>query len=241
MFSDCAKDPKCHAAYPNLKQEFLALEGYLDKSPRTFRYVRHLGGKIFEEKGGFSTLLKVIKKDIISVAIRVLTDYKSPWTLREVTKIQKGLNMGRMQTLPDYIHELYLHHATGKFFSEKHKRRVFGDSEADSNQDSDSSQGDLEALGMNISVVCREDIPFGNVEILEKFSPQFAPYDLALKAQFIEYQKHCLAWTSGIADSSFHDPVVSSIPTLIFSGAYDIATPPDWAEAAAEFAGYTMR
>lgn len=239
MFSDCKKDPQCNAAYPNLKEEFLALEDYLDGNPHIFRYISGQTGEITEEEGGFVTFLKVMLMDLASVISKATGDLPLRTTMT-VKQIQEKINMGRMQSLPSYIHGLYQYYRDGTPLPKQHKSRVFGNNgnivhiESNKEQSLKSKLNAL-SLGFYLSVTCREGMPFANIEILDKIAKNYAPYALDQRLMFASLFSTCLLWPSGIASSSFHDPVVSNVPTLIVSGVYDVATPPHWAEAAAKF------
>ncbi len=84
------------------------------------------------------------------------------------------------------------------------------------------------ATGMHHTVVCTEDVPFIDWRTdPEKSENTYLGGDLldALKAS-------CSVWPVGKLDADFHDPLVSSTPTLILSGANDPITPPDYGNAA---------
>ncbi len=241
MFSDCEKDPKCHVAYPNLKQEFLALENYLDRTSYTFRYINSQGGEIVEETGGFPILLKVLLLDIASVVSRNTLDVPL-WTTQKVQEIQEKLNMGRMQTLPDYIHTLYLHYHDGTPLPKRNADRVFGDKDNNATPHENGSKSENKpssfhafSTGLHYSILCREDFPFANIAILGELSKHYEPYTYDWTFLATKFVKICKTWGSGVALSSHHDPVASPIPTLIVTGIYDVETPPSWAKATAKY------
>jgi len=90
--------------------------------------------------------------------------------------------------------------------------------------------GDQLATGMQMSVVCSEDVPF------------FAAADIDRAAvartyqgadQLDALQEICKLWPRGPVDADLHSPLRSDIPTLLLSGEADPVTPPGDAERAA--------
>ena len=81
------------------------------------------------------------------------------------------------------------------------------------------------AMGMRFSVVCAEDIP--RVRRGDPLSLQPQPF-----AQLFvdEFAKGCEYWPKGKAAKDFDQPVKSAKPVLIFSGALDPVTPPQYGE-----------
>jgi pimeloyl-ACP methyl ester carboxylesterase len=93
------------------------------------------------------------------------------------------------------------------------------------------------SLGMNMAVNCKEEIPFDNAAsvnaILQSIRPElrgFARRELIDPSAF----DVCAAWKEGAPNPIENQPVVSDIPTLVFSGEYDPITPPDYGREAAQ-------
>ncbi len=86
------------------------------------------------------------------------------------------------------------------------------------------------SVGMQLSVICAEDAPRITPDESKKESAGtiFGPYVMRLQ------QQGCEMWPRGTVDSSFYEPVQSSIPTLILSGEIDPVTPPLWGDAIAK-------
>ena len=84
------------------------------------------------------------------------------------------------------------------------------------------------AMGMRFSVVCAEDVPRikrGPAAVLSSLQPE--PFG----QMFVDlFAKGCENWPKGQMASSFDQPVKSSKPVLIFSGALDPVTPPQYGE-----------
>ena len=77
------------------------------------------------------------------------------------------------------------------------------------------------SIGMHLSVICAEDIPRITREDMAKLSGTF--FGRALVDDFI---RACKLWPRGKVPADFYEPVRSDVPTLIFSGGIDPATPP---------------
>ncbi|MEZ4297198.1 MAG: alpha/beta fold hydrolase [Polyangiaceae bacterium] len=84
------------------------------------------------------------------------------------------------------------------------------------------------ATGMFLSVVCTEDVPFFTPRDVESAARDtlFGP------ASAMEILRACAVWPRGEVPAGFRDPVESSVPVLLLSGALDPVTPPAWAEEA---------
>jgi pimeloyl-ACP methyl ester carboxylesterase len=86
------------------------------------------------------------------------------------------------------------------------------------------------ADGMATSVECREEYPFERGQPLEQAMrayPRFA--DLYATDETLAA---CPVWGAGASGPIEAQPVTSAVPTLLLSGDYDPATPPNWADGA---------
>lgn len=83
--------------------------------------------------------------------------------------------------------------------------------------------GEIAAFGMHNSVICAEDVArFDTVQIdREKLERTFLG-----AAQLDALREVCKHWPRGPVDPDFHEPLKSSIPTLLLSGGNDPVTPP---------------
>ncbi len=80
--------------------------------------------------------------------------------------------------------------------------------------------------GMFYSVLCAEDAPFIDLDrVLEEAKDTY----LAGEAAKI-FAAICQEWTSGQMESEYREPLISDIPTLLFSGENDPVTPPAYGE-----------
>lgn len=82
------------------------------------------------------------------------------------------------------------------------------------------------ALGMFLSVACAEDMPrITAAEIDQESARTFfgrTMFDLRMRA--------CDFWPKGEIQADYYQPIVSTKPALLLSGAADPVTPPTWAE-----------
>jgi len=92
-----------------------------------------------------------------------------------------------------------------------------------------SGPGGALALGMMLSVLCAEDVPFIAPDELERLSQgTFLGVHPAR-----EFFAACSAWPRGAVAEGHREPVRSEAPALLLSGELDPVTPPSWAEDAA--------
>ena len=81
------------------------------------------------------------------------------------------------------------------------------------------------ARGMQLSVMCAEDIPFlKEADIQSNMGGTFYGVDKAHS-----YLKACEQWPRGEMPAKFREPIKSDLPVLILSGELDPVTPPDLA------------
>jgi pimeloyl-ACP methyl ester carboxylesterase len=83
------------------------------------------------------------------------------------------------------------------------------------------------------SITCSDEVPF---EIGVPENPELGNVPNVLREHFTErYTLNvCSLWNVPASGAVENEAVVSSIPTLLFSGRYDPVTPPRWTELAAE-------
>ena len=94
---------------------------------------------------------------------------------------------------------------------------------------------DDDSEGLHYSVICAEDVAFDRADDVIAAGAELPPrFDSAFTQAALQTIDLCRVWDVPAADASHKLPVVSDIPTLLLSGAYDPITPPGWAEAAAQ-------
>ena len=86
------------------------------------------------------------------------------------------------------------------------------------------SAGENMSTGMQLSVICAEDVPRigpGDAE-RETAGTLFARHLLTARL------KPCEFWPAGTIPASYYEPVISDVPALVLSGDVDPVTPPTW-------------
>ncbi len=89
----------------------------------------------------------------------------------------------------------------------------------------------LLAQGMQLSVICGEDVPFITEAEIKRDSAGSFYGDMRVR----RIQQACAEWPRAKVPASFLNPVKSSVPVLLISGEIDPVTPPWLAEAAARY------
>ncbi len=84
------------------------------------------------------------------------------------------------------------------------------------------------ALGMFLSVVCSEDVPFVAEEKIDELAGK--SFIGAWSAR--ELLQSCASWPRGSVPRGYRDAVRSEAPALLLSGELDPVTPPSWADEA---------
>jgi pimeloyl-ACP methyl ester carboxylesterase len=90
--------------------------------------------------------------------------------------------------------------------------------------------GDQLAIGMQLSVICSEDVPFFTAADID---PAAIAGTYQGGDQLEALLEICKLWPRGPVDPDLHSPLRSDIPTLLLSGEADPVTPPTDAERAA--------
>src|SRR5882757_8852708 len=91
------------------------------------------------------------------------------------------------------------------------------------------SYGDALAYGMHNSVVCSEDVPYWD---LQKVNRAELEKTYLGTAQLDGLKSMCSVWPRGPIDADFHAQLHSEVPALLLSGGDDPVTPPADAEQA---------
>jgi pimeloyl-ACP methyl ester carboxylesterase len=88
--------------------------------------------------------------------------------------------------------------------------------------------------GMHLAVQCGEDVPFITPDVLQGLEADALPLLWQSKVIVPDWLNLCQGFVDVAPEAVENDPVVSDIPTLIFTGEYDPVTPPAWGELAAQ-------
>lgn len=89
--------------------------------------------------------------------------------------------------------------------------------------------------GMHYSVECAEEISFINVDSIFSRAENMPPILHVLAEVAAESLRECDIWDVTKSAAIENQPVVSNIPTLIFSGLYDPITPYQWGDDAQSY------
>jgi pimeloyl-ACP methyl ester carboxylesterase len=91
------------------------------------------------------------------------------------------------------------------------------------------------AIGMQMSVQCREEIPFGSLEDLTAAGQGLRPQITStFENTVIPLYQACSIWGVAPADPLENQPVTSSVPALVLAGEGDPITPPAWSQSTAD-------
>jgi pimeloyl-ACP methyl ester carboxylesterase len=90
-------------------------------------------------------------------------------------------------------------------------------------------EGSEMAIGMQLSVLCAEDMPRVSQDEIAKASSQSVFGTTILVGQL----EACQFWPRNPIDPAYYKPLDSDIPTLVLSGGVDPVTPPVWGESVA--------
>jgi pimeloyl-ACP methyl ester carboxylesterase len=91
--------------------------------------------------------------------------------------------------------------------------------------------GDLISRGMQLSVICAEDIPLITEDEIKRETA--GTYYGESRARV--YISACQQWVKGQLPARFSEPVKSNLPVLIISGGFDPVTPPGAGAEAAKY------
>jgi pimeloyl-ACP methyl ester carboxylesterase len=193
LFDDCASDPACNTAYPDLEEVLFETAERLNADPVTVEAVRPSTKETYQMVIDGGLLMDFMFQSL----------YQTDW-LASLPQIIYAANQG------DFSLFTLLYMAV-----------------ADSI--------DTISYGMNLSVQCNEEVPFG-MPVGEQ-SERVQRLQGYLNAQLNlgeNMAKACAIWTSSpTANPLENQPVHSSIPTLVMSGQYDPITPPEWGQLVA--------
>lgn len=85
--------------------------------------------------------------------------------------------------------------------------------------------------GMYYSVLCAEDADYTLEDVdVSGLPPQM---EVAMGTEAVDFLETCANWVVDPLPASVDDPVVSDLPVLVLSGAFDPVTPPSYGEEAA--------
>jgi pimeloyl-ACP methyl ester carboxylesterase len=86
------------------------------------------------------------------------------------------------------------------------------------------------SMGLYLSITCAEDLPGIDPREAERLAEGTALGDY----RYIEQRAACEVWPRASLPAGYRRPVHSRVPVLIFSGAWDPVTPPEYGRAVAQ-------
>ena len=204
LFQACVAQAACNAAHPHLKETFAGLVNKLEAEPLTTTVRDRVTGKDLKVVLDGGALVDWLRNQNYAVAL-----------LRAAPGLIGGLAASR----PEAIETIA-------------KDRV---SRAPPPGPSVPALG----YGLSYGVTCREDYPFATPQDLATAGREAFPnYPASVQGEGVGgwayVNEDCRdVWKVPAAPTAMHQPVASSIPTLLISGSFDTLTSLDGAKAAA--------
>ena len=204
LFQACAAEPACNAAHPHLEETFTGLVNKLEAEPLTITVSDPATGEDLEVVLDGGALVDWLRNQNYAVPL--------------------------LQAAPNRIDGLAANRAAS--IEAIAKSRV---------ERAPPSDPDVPAIsyGLALGVSCREDYPFATPEDLAAAGQKaFPDYPASIRDQGVGgwayFNEDCRdVWKVPAAPEAMHQPVASSIPTLLISGSFDTLTSLAGAEAAA--------
>ncbi|MYE78927.1 MAG: alpha/beta hydrolase [Chloroflexi bacterium] len=201
LFADCAADPACRQAYPNLRASFNQVIDRLNQAPAEIAHLRSGAATWMDGEIWVNYLFDLLYDTSLlawlpaMIRAHAAGDYGfAPPEMASLAKPESALQ------LPDF-----------------------------------ALQYDADSEGLYYSIICAEAVPFESAEGLLAAGARLPPRTAAaLSNAALQLLADCELWGLPAAAASHKRPVISAIPTLLFSGAYDPVSPPAWAVAAAQ-------
>lgn len=207
MFADCAAQPDCADAFPDLEARFYdALDAIGDNPPQA----TNADGETID----------LTPDDVIN---RLSEQLKTTGIISAIPASLEAFISGDYDTYMD----LATNGAGDGPESSDNGEAVSGMEPPEIDDDSE---------GMNMSVQCNEEMPFMTLDEAIAIAQSVDMPDIVRETTLAGSQSEfegCDVWPAGESDPIENEPVVSDIPTLVLAAQYDTATPPWWADLAA--------
>jgi pimeloyl-ACP methyl ester carboxylesterase len=204
IFQACAAQPACNASHPRLRETFTGLVNKLEVRPLTTTVRDPVNGKDIKVVLDGGALIDWLRNQTYTVP-----------TLRAAPDRISGLAAGRRDSI-----EAIAKDRAGRAPPYRPGVPVLSD-------------------GLGFGVTCREDYPFATPEDLATAGREAFPnYPPSVQREGIGgwayVNEDCRdVWRVPAAPKTMHQPVASSIPTLLLSGTFDTLTSLAGAKAAA--------
>jgi pimeloyl-ACP methyl ester carboxylesterase len=261
MFEDCAAQPACAAAFPDLEARFYdRLSAIADAPPLVTNadgeeeelYPQNVIDRLYEQlkttslvsavpasldafaSGDYDTYMELASNgagDGASLAQELAGDL----TADELAAIQEMVARHDLGAIADYLSDLF--DLTAGEADAAAQGFMALDSSGGAIAEVEPPDIDDDSEGMNMSVQCYEEMPFMDVDEAVARAEAMDMPELVREALLVgtlaEFDQ-CNVWPAGRASQIENEAVVSDIPTLVLSARYDTATPSWWGDLAAE-------
>jgi pimeloyl-ACP methyl ester carboxylesterase len=235
LFTECEADAWCDAAYPDLGSTFLAMVDALDASP------------MFDDAD-----TAITSDDVVNDLFQFMYDTNALPYLPSIIAAAASSDIDAWFDALDRIPASFDHDASDAYWEALDERLMWWTGLDDLDELNDyldtlddaaydalvaEAAGDVDddAEGMFASVECAEEVPFNDLELAMARARDLPEQMRALIEGVVGQFADCITWGVPAADPIENEPVVSAIPTLLLSGAYDPITPPSWGDEAAAY------
>jgi pimeloyl-ACP methyl ester carboxylesterase len=235
LFADCRADVRCRAAYPDLRGTFLAMVDALDAAP------------MVDDDG-----TEITSDDVVNDLFQLLYDTDALPYLPAIIAAAASRDLDAWLDAQDRIPAASYDDDSDAYWDALYERLLgltgledldelddFLDTLADDDYDAllaaAAGAVDDDAEGAFASVECHEEVPFNDLDLAIARARDLPDQMRALIEGVVRQFEDCVVWGVPAADPVENEPVTSSIPTLLLSGAYDPVTPPAWGDAAAAY------
>jgi len=235
LFDDCRADAWCDAAYPDLRATFLAMVDALDAAP------------MIDDDG-----TAITSDDVVNDLFQLLYDTNALPHLPAIIAAAAARDIDAWFDAQDRIPADFHDDESDAYWDALDARLLvltglddlddlddyldtLDDDAYDALLAEAAGEVDDDAEGMFSSVECSEEVPFNDLDLAIDWAQDIPEQMRALIEGVIDTFADCAIWDVPAADAIENEPVVSAIPTLLLSGAYDPITPPWWGDEAAAY------
>jgi pimeloyl-ACP methyl ester carboxylesterase len=206
LFTACAEEAACAAAFPDLRAKFYQLLTTLDDKPAVYESEDPETGEKFE--------VEMTDDDLVDILFQAMYDTLA---IPELPRVVYAATQGDFAPLAE-------------FQASSGARRA-----ARSKQEIELYYDD-DAEGVFISVECREELPFNSLARATTLMKDIdEPLRAKLTSDVETSFADCEIWAIPAGDARENEPVRSDVPALILSGEFDPITPPVNATEAAKY------
>jgi pimeloyl-ACP methyl ester carboxylesterase len=209
VINDCAAQPACKAAYPNLRKELVEVVSALDRHPLTVTV---------PAVGPISALYPL---PVSNSAVRVVLD---GYQVANLFVLLSGGGRNGLLAMPAIVHALAS--GNGTLAATALQQMLI--------QNPSGAAG----YALQLGVFCREQVAFTSPEALLRTArralPGFPTSTLRLFPQIAQPFGDCKVWNVGKASAKTHEMTKSNVPVLLLSGTFDLITAPREARVAAQ-------